>query len=224
MTTMDTLGSNHFPMLDKYGNPVKLMHVFEISFRSRTAAATENTTFLMPYYSRYMKLDCENGINDLIGHDVFKTGKFPAGSETVPRDPGTPVKKRSILGIHNKKQVCYIVIKLDDALNCRFSTSFSPFTVGEDVAALGIGDVFFESRLLNHNVQAPVEIPDEGERPVGTYGKTKWAYFVFDGTAVNETQYAYRFNINVELFDDHTGDVMPITIDPDVGHPGGGSS
>ncbi|MEO9599368.1 hypothetical protein [Parasphingorhabdus sp.] len=129
---------------------------------------------------------------------------------------------------------CLYVIKLasgreHSGIKWRYSTIFSPITVGEKGSIMD--KLFSDTQLLylKDGRLAP-QIPLNDELPIGAkpYESTNWACFMFNCAEARnfykDGKFVARFNIHVEINDKNDlARYIPIIIDPDVGHPGGNS-
>ncbi|MBD3761613.1 hypothetical protein O4H52_12475 [Sphingomonadaceae bacterium G21617-S1] len=167
------------------------------------------------------------------GHETkMLNGDFEAvlaahvqGAEKIPNRPenSTPAAKgRTNLSLH-ADSACYVVIELDDGIDWAFSEYSTPFSTTDFD---GHDKIFSEPTLcwpdgadgVSRETITSVRAGDL--RP-----RTNWAYFVFDHemlSAEEQNEFFRGFNIHVGLYPE-AGSSRPIliTIDPDVGHPGG---
>lgn len=128
---------------------------------------------------------------------------------------------------------CLYVFKIaDKTQRWRFSTLYSPFSTEwsrrwkkEDK----FGPIYSHACFLypRSTLESIRKYPDLDERELGSgYEPTAWACFLFDHERSNKAvmpgdNKRFRFNFHLEVEEHGGGPFLPITIDPDVGHPGG---
>jgi hypothetical protein len=219
MTTVAILNTGRWVEIGrKSGKQVAFAQFFELDIDHGNFSSGSKMIF--PYLSKYDNVKL-NGDFDQIIEKFIKKGGFD-NPKPVPRNPGNGTRKIGNLSICNElTEIGYIIIKLSDSLNWRFSTVFQPFTAHEDLNSR-VSDIFSDATLVSYDGNAVTFIPP-GPPVKEPYPASKWAFFLFDGTAA-KADYAHHFNIHVELLDPAGGPAIGITIDPDVGHPGGGGT
>jgi len=229
----------HRPMIHKSGKEkdIRIVQCFEIDFSMDIDEATGAATFL-PYISLYDRIDLDDpksacGYKDVFAviEDYHRAGTFRNGTSKVPESPRNPDQPRmTALSLNGADKQC-TVIKIHDRLNCTFDTRFWPFTAAEpdDLCA-----VYSDASLIYLDNGRFAVLPDRPNAPSlpPALPATKWAYFFFDaeaaktlrtasGTSDGAGNYVFALNFHVELIDARTKTRIAITIDPDVGHPGG---
>lgn len=171
----------------------------------------------------------------------------PANITNQPQHPRTDLSLNAPLEItvNGKPQCpkatrCLYVFYLaqshmKDHLDWRFSTKQPPFSIAveseQEPEDAGVPCFRYASGLKYDSAQTPPKVTALSD-PITA---TKLASFVFDNKCFTGTPYnqdkVFRFNIHVEIGseehdlgqgDKYFSEWIPIVIDPDVGHPGGG--
>lgn len=162
---------------------------------------------------------------DLNGDFSTVLAAYVNGKEKIPdrTENSTPTAKgRTHLSLH-ANSTCYVVVQLDDGIDWAFSEYSTPFSTTD---FSDHDKIFSEPTLCWGDGAGGVSTETiRSVRAGDLKPRANWAYFVFDHDSIDEAERAdfFRgFNIHVGLYPE-AGSSRPIliTIDPDVGHPGG---
>lgn len=195
--------------------PIGLAKFFRLGFDQKLGGKL----FLKPKVNGYARVDVNGDFPAIIGDYVLGKKKIPGNYKEEP----TPSKKgRTHLSLH-ADSACYVVIELDDSIAWTYPESSTPFST---IAIDGTDLIFSEPTLCWKNGAGGVSTETITSLGAGKpNAKTNWAYFVFDYGSIPQLErndFFVGFNIHVALYPDDAGSPpIPITIDPDVGHPGG---
>ena len=140
-----------------------------------------------------------------------------------PTDP-----RRTRISLHANSS-CYIVIELDSMVSWNFAEFSTPFSTVLDAGSGNDGGKIFTTPSLclpnNSGNEAIIERVID-LRTANKNSISRWACFVFNENEVNRLDsgaaFSVGFNIHIDLIPEGPNPrAIPITIDPDVGHPGG---
>lgn len=213
-------------MTHKSGKLPDRIQFFEIDY-AINEIGTNGQRALLPYISFYESLKLGDGnsyknIYEAIA-DYFEAGTFKHGSTFCPVAPRAPTQPpMTSLSLSNDYLGC-IVLKLHDKLNINYDGGFAPFSV---VGPTALDTIFSDATLvLDKGGKVAFYPPLSGGTVAAPLPPTHWGFFIFDGTEARKAspggEYVLGFNMHVELVDPNTGGIIGLTIDPDVGHPGG---
>lgn len=202
-------------MLPAQGLPIGLAKFIRLGIDQQD----NGKLFLKPAVKGYVRENINGDFPAVIAQYVLGEKAIPGGykEEPTPNDIG-----RTHMSLHADGG-CYVVIELDEQIAWTFSDCSTPFST-----------TFFPDGRNPFSEPTLCWVDQAGGfskaevlplRAESINAKTRWAYFVFDRGAVSEAagdKFYRGFNIHVALYPDDAGSPpILITIDPDVGHPGG---